>query len=231
MKKLMLICALISMQAHATETVFLTISAAELQARLNGVTNLAARAEAVTLALESIITNANVMAMAIPEITTTNVRAIPTFTTNTASGTLGTYTISASSTYGTTYFPYRVALSTQAVNTANWAVATGSNTNFWVQITLPTNTIMKSAVVASRQETNSVVLAGWKIEGSNDSTNWADLYTSESSMSSNLTTIVFTYPAAFMHYRMFAPLGTGSNPGMSAFWLYRQQYTFKTVVP
>jgi len=230
MKKIMIIFSLFAMQVHATNTVYLTISAAELQARLDGVTQLVARADAAVAAMESVITNANVMAMAIPEIVTTNARAIPTFGTNTAAGTLGTYTITASSTYGSTFLPYRVALSTQAVLAASWAVAAGSNTNFWVQITLPKNITMTTAIVAGRQSTGEVVLANWTIQGSLDTTNWSTLYLSAVAMPTNLTTIVLTNQSDYLHYRMFAPLGT-STAGMSAFWLYRPQYNFKTVAP
>lgn len=165
---------------------------------------------------------------ALNKIQSTATRTIPNFTSATATGTLGTYTITRSSEFSATYAAWKACQASDVGGADNeWATAS-QLTNLWIAIQLPVAKVVTSIRVRGRTS-NEHPQAGWRLEGSNDGASWTTLYTSATAMDMTLQTHQINNTTAYLYYRMFAPTGSGTNPGMRAFWLYENAYSFPAV--
>ena len=156
-------------------------------------------------------------------ITATPKRAIPVFTANTTNG----YIVSAVSEYSATYAAWKAL---QGGVSGDWASASATS-DLWLKVQLPVPKIVTRIVVAARSAVNKGPLTGWKFQGSNDNTNWTDLYTSSVAMAQALTTIDIENTTPYLYYRMFSATVSTPDPGMAAFWLYEDEFSFSDVTP
>lgn len=161
---------------------------------------------------------------ALNKIQMTPTRAIPTFTAPTTAGTLGNYIASASSEFSATYAAWTAC---KAV-IGDWATQ-GVTSNFWIRIQLPVAKVVAQIRVAGRSSGSEVPGANWRLEGSNNGTAWTTLYTGTAAMTGIGVDYQVGNSTAYLYYRIFCPTGTGTNPGMSIFWLYENEYGFPVV--
>lgn len=162
------------------------------------------------------------------KIQATATRTIPTFTAATATGTLGTYTITRSTAFSATYEAWKACQASDTGGADNEWATLGQLTNLWIAIQLPVAKVITSIRVRGRTGVEHPQI-GWRLEGSNDSSAWTTLYTSATAMDTTLQTHAINNTTAYLYYRMFSPTGSGSNPGMRAFWLYENAYNFPSV--
>lgn len=147
------------------------------------------------------------------------------FAANTATGTAGTYTVSASSEFSGTYAG---RMCFDSSDTTDWATS-GVTSNFWVRMTLPVARIVTSFIVRGRAS-GGERMTNWRLEASNDGTTWISLLASTTPLGNTAQTFTVTNATAYLHYRMFAVAGETSNPGLSRLTLRGDSYAFANPV-
>lgn len=143
------------------------------------------------------------------------------FAATTATGTAGTYTVSASSEFSATYAGWKCFDNN---DTTDWATL-GVLTNFWVRMVFPAARIVTSIIVRGRNS-GSERITSWIFQGSQDGTTWTDLFTSTTALGNTAQTFMVSNSTAYLQYRLFANTGEASNPGLSRLTLRGDSYSF-----
>ncbi len=133
--------------------------------------------------------------------------AIPNLTSNTGDS---NYITSASSEYNASYY---AAVAFNDNLSDGWA-SQWLTVNQWIKVVMPVARIF-NAVSLMYWSAGEVYNTGWKIQGSNDGTNWTDLYTSIAPVPGTYTKYTFANTTPYTQYRFFGATGaTGTNPGL-----------------
>lgn len=159
-------------------------------------------------------------------ITTTAMTIHPeNFTSGTATGTAGTYTVTASSEFNATYAGWKAF---DGNDTTDWATLTVTS-NFWVRLQLSVARVVTSVVVRGRAS-GTERPTSWRIEGSNDGATFTTLHSSTTALGNIAQTFAFTNTTSYLYYRFFAVTGEASNPGLSRISFRGESYAFNNPV-
>jgi len=93
--------------------------------------------------------------------------------------------------------------------------------NHWSQIKLPVRKVLKTYNIFSYSSSNCA--SGWKIQGSNDGTNWTDLDTQSGVLAWSgwlLSDVSISSPGAYLYYRLLITAVTGSYASISSIKLF-----------
>lgn len=132
----------------------------------------------------------------------------------------GLYTVKASSVFDSAY---SAAATFDASSSYYWQSA--SNTEAWLQIYTPSPLTVKKVKLRLGQQSSAYPL-NTKIQGSNNGTSWADLY-SMTAVPNTLTEYTLTTTGAYSYYRLYFTFG-GSETRVSVFEWVISEYDVTT---
>jgi len=135
-------------------------------------------------------------------------RIHPFMTSNT---TPSGYEVSHSDGFTSAWYLFRESTSTGIAH----------NVDDWSQIKLPVRKILKTYNIYN--VSSSDCATGWKIQGSNDGTNWTDLDTQSGVLAWSgwlLSDVSISSPGAYLYYRLLITAVTGSYASISSIKLF-----------
>ena len=117
----------------------------------------------------------------------------------------------------------------QLNNTNEWALPSGSNQNFWIQIELPEPILVHKFALRSKLSDGDTIL-NWNFEGSSDGLNFTELYVAvDKPLSSVIQYFLIDLKkfnlfnlasVGYKYYRLFVKDSRGLKPGLSYFQIY-----------
>jgi hypothetical protein len=95
------------------------------------------------------------------------------------------------------------------------------SSNSWIKIACPTAVRTWKFGFRGRDE-NSERIYNWRIDGSNDDTNWIVLYTAPNPtyLGSKYQEFLIDSVGKFQYFRLFCVNGESTNPGLSSMQLF-----------
>lgn len=130
------------------------------------------------------------------------------------------YIVSASTSWNSTYAPYKAC---DSINATHWGVAAGYTTG-WFKHKLPTAKVLKEYKILSRATSPDNAPHSWVLYGSNDDTNWTALDTISSQPywdSSVLRSFSITNTNSYLYYKIdITSTGGSAVLSMAEFDLY-----------
>jgi hypothetical protein len=133
------------------------------------------------------------------------------------------FTASASSEYNSTYIAANAFKGDYVSGSGaggEWCTSAVSS-NFWIEIACPTS-IRTWKFGFRGRDPNSQRIYNWRIEGSNDNTNWATIYTAPNPtyLGSTYQEFLVDSVGKFQYFRLFCVNGEATNPGLSNMQLF-----------
>jgi hypothetical protein len=133
------------------------------------------------------------------------------------------FTVSASSEYSSNYIAanaFKGDYVSGNGSNGEWAT-NGVSVNFWIKIALPTAVRTWKFGFRGR-DGNTERLYNWRIEGSNDNSNWISLYTAPNPtyLGSTYQEFLVDSVGKFQYYRLFCVNSDGTTPGLSTMQLF-----------
>lgn len=153
-------------------------------------------------------------------------RAVPEFSSATTTTPVGTYQVTASSQRTTSQQGWRSVQATANMNNREW-VTDNRLRNLWINMRFPKPVVINQLRLQGRVSSGGLMESGWRLEASNNLINWRLLHTGTRDVPRTLQIVNFENTIPFTNYRTVFPTATRSNAGLSAYWLYKDHYSFK----